>query len=476
MKLYRARQRQVGSDAYGLARSYNERSTNQRAKRNRGVRQGMLWPETTRRDEHGGIEIGGIALTSLAAEYGTPLYVFDEVTLRNRARRIVTAMRAAYPKTRVFYAGKAFLSPALLQILRSEGLSLDVVSGGELYGGLLAGIPAAEITFHGNNKSVVELREAIDAGIGHIAVDNDLELDHLVELTKNIGSKVPVLLRLNPGIDVHTHEKIKTGAIDSKFGFPLWTGDAERAAARAVQIRGIDLCGYHVHLGSQLFEPEAARLAVEMLFSFANKIERTYGASTRMISTGGGFGIAYGEEYEESRFESWSKAIGAAALATAEKLGMEIPELTVEPGRYIVGPSAVSLYEVGSEKNIPGVRHYVSVDGGMSDNIRPSLYGAVYTAEVANRVAGPATQTVTIAGKFCESGDVLIKDIAMPELRAGDLLAMPASGAYALPMASNYNAATRPAVVIVKAGKARVIKRRETYADVFSADVIETMD
>jgi diaminopimelate decarboxylase len=433
----------------------------------------MLWPETTRRDDQGRIEIGGVPLTTLASAYGTPLYVFDEVTLRNRARRIVAAMCAAYPKTKVFYAGKAFLSPALVRILHAEGLSLDVVSGGELYGGLLAGIPPAEITFHGNNKSVTELKEAIAAGVGHIAVDNDLELDHLADLTKHTDAKVPILLRLNPGIDVHTHEKIKTGAIDSKFGFPLWTGHAERAAARAVQIPGVDMCGYHVHLGSQLFDPDAARLAVEMLFAFAAKIERTYGAKTKMISTGGGFGIAYGEDNEESRFESWSKAIGATALAAADAEGIEPPELTVEPGRYIVGPSAVALYEVGSEKNIPDVRHYVSVDGGMADNVRPSLYGAVYTAEVANRAAGPAVETVTIAGKYCESGDVLIKEIAMPKLIPGDLLAMPAAGAYALPLASNYNASTRPAVVIVNDGEARLIKRRETYADVFAADVIE---
>lgn len=433
----------------------------------------MLWPETTRRDDQGRIEVGGVALTDLAARFGTPLYVFDEATLRGRARRIVQAMTAVYPKTRVFYAGKAFLSPALVKILHSEGLSLDVVSGGELFGGLLAGVPASQITFHGNNKSVTELKEAIEAGVGHIAVDNDLELELLAELTANIRSKVPVLLRLNPGIDVHTHEKIKTGAIDSKFGFPLWTGQAEQAVSRAMQIPGIDLQGWHVHLGSQLFDPEAARLAVEMLFGFANEMATKHGVATRTISTGGGFGIAYGDEQEESRFEAWAKAIGAAAIACAKELGLEAPELTVEPGRYIVGPAAVALYTVGSEKKIPDVRHYVSVDGGMADNIRPSLYGAVYTAEVANREAGSATETVTIAGKYCESGDVLIKEIALPELRPGDLLAMPAAGAYALPMASNYNASTRPAVALVRDGTARLIRKRETYANVFANDVID---
>ena len=433
----------------------------------------MLWPESTRRDDQGRLEIGGIPLTELVAEFGTPLYLFDEFTLRSRARRVVAAMSNAYPKPRVFYAGKAFLSPAIVRILHEEGLSLDVVSGGELYGGLLSGIPASHITFHGNNKSVTELSEAIAAGVGYIAVDNDLELDHLAELTKRTVTKAPILLRLNPGIDVHTHDKIKTGAIDSKFGFPLWTGQAERAAARSAKMPGVELCGYHVHLGSQLFDPDAARMAVEMLFAFAHDIERNYGVQAKTISTGGGFGISYGDDCEESRFESWANAIGGAALAAAERLGMEVPELTIEPGRSIVGPAGVAIYTVGAEKIIPNVRHYVSVDGGMSDNIRPSLYGAVYTAEVANRFAGRATTSVTIAGKFCESGDVLIKEIAMPELRPGDLLAMPASGAYALPMASNYNAATRPAVVLVKEGRAKVIRRRETYGDVFACDVVE---
>jgi diaminopimelate decarboxylase len=431
----------------------------------------MLWPETTARDAAGRMTIGGVALVDLAAEYGTPLYVFDEATLRNRARRIVRAMAEAYPRSRVLYAGKAYLSPAIVRILHEEGLGLDVVSGGELHGGLLAGVPAGEITFHGNNKSEAELREAIAAGIGQIAVDNDLELDRLCRLTSELGTRVPLLLRLNPGIDVHTHDKIKTGAVDSKFGFPLWTGDAERACGRAVAA-GLDVAGFHVHLGSQLFDPDATRLAIRRLIEFAARMRERFGVVARVISPGGGFGIAYTDEGEEAVFEQWAQIAGSEALAACRELDFPLPELTVEPGRSIVGPAAVALYEVGAAKRIPDVRHYVSVDGGMADNIRPTLYGAVYAAEIANRVASGPVERVTIAGKYCESGDILIKDADLPRLEPGDLLAMPSAGAYALPMASNYNASPRPAVAIVRDGAARLIRRRETYEEIFRSEIV----
>ena len=453
----------------------------------------MLWPESTTRDATGRMIIGGIALTDLARDFDTPLYVFDEQTLRARARRFVAAMAAAYQSSRVLYAGKAYLSPAIVRILHEEGLGLDVVSGGELYGGLLAGVPAAEMTFHGNNKSEAELREAIEAGVGFIAADNDLELDRLIELSagnkrpvvkqsdaigtsnevgSQLGTRVPLLLRLNPGIDVHTHDKIKTGAVDSKFGFPLWTGDAEAACAKAAAAPGLDLAGFHVHLGSQLFDPAASRLAVRRLVEFAAAMRERYGVDTRVISPGGGFGIAYTEQDEEATFAEWANVAADELRAACGEHGLPLPELTVEPGRSIVGPAAVALYEVGASKRIEGVRHYVSVDGGMADNIRPTLYGAVYTAEIANRAASGALEPVTIAGRFCESGDILIKDARLPALRTGDLLAMPSAGAYALPMASNYNAVPRPAVVLVKDGQARLIRRRETYADVFASEIV----
>jgi diaminopimelate decarboxylase len=431
----------------------------------------MLWPESTTRGADGCLRIGGLRLTELAAEFGTPLYIFDEQTLRSRANRIVSAMATAYPHSRVLYAGKAYLSPAIVRILHEEGLGLDVVSGGELYGGLLAGVPASEITFHGNNKSEAELREAFEAGVGYIAVDNDLELDRICRLTTELGTRVPLLLRLNPGIDVHTHDKIKTGAVDSKFGFPLWTGDAEAATGKAMAA-GLDLAGFHVHLGSQLFDSNASRLAVRKLIVFAAAMRDRYGVMARVISPGGGFGIAYTEDDEEAVFEEWANVTGAEAIAVSQEHSLPLPELTVEPGRSIVGPAAVALYEVGASKRIPDVRHYVSVDGGMADNIRPSLYGAVYSAEIANRHATGPVDTVTIAGRFCESGDILIKEIELPELTPGDLLAMPSAGAYALPMGSNYNATPRPAVVLVNEGAARLIRRRETYEDIFAAESV----
>jgi len=342
-----------------------------------------------------------------------------------------------------------------------------------LYGGLLAGVPASEMTFHGNNKSELELREAIEFGVGYIAVDNDLELERLRELSSMLGTRVPLLLRLNPGIDVHTHDKIKTGAVDSKFGFPLWTGAAETAFAFAAASANLDLQGLHVHLGSQLFDPAACRLAVRTLVEFAARMRDGYRIEANVISPGGGFGIAYTDQDEEAVFEEWAQIAADELRAACNEYGLPLPELTVEPGRAIVGPAAIAVYEVGASKRIEGVRHYVSVDGGMADNIRPTLYGATYSAEIANRDSAGPRRAVTIAGRYCESGDVLIRDALLPEMRPGDLLAMPSAGAYALPMASNYNAVPRPAVVLVSEGAARLIRRRETYGDVFASEVVE---
>jgi diaminopimelate decarboxylase len=372
------------------------------------------------------------------------------------------------------YAGKAYLSPTIVAILHEEGLGLDVVSGGELYAGLRAGVPAGEMTFHGNNKSEQELREALVAGIGQIAVDNAHELDLLAELTAGRAGPLPVLLRLNPGIDVHTHEKIATGVTDSKFGFPLWSGDAGRAVERALQIPGIELAGYHAHIGSQLFDPAAYRLTVEALVGFAARMRKRHGVVPRVISPGGGFGIGYEPEETEASFAEMAGVVGGALRANCEAAELPLPELVVEPGRSIVGPAAVALYRVGSVKEIPGVRRYVAVDGGMSDNIRPTLYGARYAAALANR-QGEGVERVTIAGKYCESGDVLIHDIDLPVLRTGDLLAVPAVGAYCLPMASNYNLAPRPAVVLVADGDARLVRRRETYEDLLAAEIPPAM-
>jgi diaminopimelate decarboxylase len=346
-----------------------------------------------------------------------------------------------------------------------------VVSGGELYVALKSGVDPGLITFHGNNKSAQELREAIDAGIELIAVDNLHELDLLDELTAARPDPVPILLRVNPGIDVHTHDKIATGVLDSKFGFPLWNGDAAVAVARALEIRGIALMGFHCHLGSQLFDQHAAELAIEKIVAFASEMRREHGIEVEIISPGGGMGISYLEGMPEMDIVEWIGATADALERSCARAKMPQPSLVFEPGRWIVGPAGVALYRVGSRRDIDGVRSYVSVDGGMADNIRPTLYDATYTAELANR-PGEGAETVTIAGKYCESGDVLIRDIDLPRLEPGDLLAVPAAGAYCIPMASNYNLALKPAVVIVSEGKATLIRRRETYADLLTLDVL----
>ncbi|MDP9472017.1 MAG: diaminopimelate decarboxylase [Chloroflexota bacterium] len=432
----------------------------------------MLWPVTAQRISGGQLSIGGVALTALADHFGTPLYIFDETTLRRQARRFRDAFAASYPRSRVVYAGKAYLSPAIAALLWEEGIGLDVVSGGELYAGLQAGLPASAMTFHGNNKSVQELREAVEAGVGLIAIDNAREIELLTALVAETQTTVRVLLRLNPGVEAHTHVKIRTGVLDSKFGLPIETGAAETAVARILATTGLDLVGYHAHIGSQIFEIEAYEAAIRGVLHFAAAMHRTHGVVPEVLSPGGGFGIAYEEGDEEAPIEEWAGTMAEALRLGCEERGLPLPELVVEPGRSIVGAAGVALYRVGAVKDIPGVRRYVSVDGGMADNIRPTLYGANYTAAVANRLPDGPDERVTVAGKFCESGDLLLSDSLLPRLQPDDLLAVPACGAYTLSMASNYNLAPRPAAVLVGDGNARLIRRRERYEDVLAMDVL----
>ena len=439
----------------------------------------MLWPITTGTTPDGHLAVGGVDLVALAREHGTPLYVYDEATIRDRCRRYRAAFAARYPDSEVVYAGKAYLSPALLAILREEGLGLDVVSGGELGLALRCGFPADWIVFHGNNKGPEELRLAVEAGVGRIVVDNALEMMSLVALGQETGRRVPILLRLNPGIEAHTHEYRQTGVVDSKFGLPTVDDQAARAVARALAAPALELLGYHAHVGSQIFELEPYRQTVDALCRFAAAMRDRHGFVPRELSPGGGLAIPYtpGEEREEAALDDLAAAIAAALRDGCAAHDLPLPHLTVEPGRSIVGSAGVALYTVGAIKSIPGVRRYVSVDGGMADNIRPALYGAEYTAAVADRFSAappdPATaEPVTIAGKYCESGDVLIRDIALPPLSPGDLLAVPAAGAYSLAMASNYNLAFRPAVVFVRDGRARLVRRRETLNDLLRAEIL----
>lgn len=431
----------------------------------------MLWPVTTARNDTGQLAIGGASLPALADEFGTPLYVYDLETIRRQCEGYRAAFSALYPATRVVYAGKAYLATWLLELIAEAGLGLDVVSGGEIFLASRAGFPMERVVFHGNNKTEDELRLALSLGVGEVVVDNHHELDLLERLVPELGVGVDVLVRVNPGIDAHTHDYRKTGLVDSKFGLLIGPGDAARAVGRILEIPGLRLQGYHAHVGSQIFETEPFAAAVDVLFDFAAEMHTRFGVSPRQISPGGGFGIQYEQEDPDPRLEAYARAVTGAARRGAQRHGFEAPLLTVEPGRSIVGPAGVALYRVGAVKEIPGVRRYVCVDGGMADNIRPALYGARYEAALANRGSGNRA-AVTIAGKYCESGDVLIRDTVMLEPVSGDLIAVPAAGAYCLAMSSNYNLALRPAVVVVDRGEARLVQRRERFEDLLAREFV----
>jgi len=433
----------------------------------------MAWPDTTRRNIDGELEFGGVSAAYLAETYGTPLYVFDQRTLVERARRIRDVFKSAYPRSRVVFAGKAYLSPTLMALLSREEIGLDVVSGGEIYAGLLAGVRADRMIFHGNNKSRRELEEAVNAGIGLIAVDNDHEIDLLEEVASTAARSIPIVLRLNPGVDPHTHEKMRTGAVDSKFGFPVWDGQALKAAGRICRSSKLRLTGYHAHVGSQIFDPQLVSQTIDRMMEFASGVAKEHGIPPDVVIPGGGFGVSDDASGNDVSIETWADVAAQSMMRASTRFGWPLPELIVEPGRAIIAAAGVALYEVGAQKAIEDNRTYVSVDGGMADNIRPSLYGAKYTAALANREpAGEEVTRVTIAGKYCESGDILIDNVFLPPLRAGDLLAIPMAGAYCLSMASNYNLAPRPAVVLVSDGDARLIRRRETYEDLMRSELV----
>jgi diaminopimelate decarboxylase len=350
-------------------------------------------------------------------------------------------------------------------------MGLDVVSGGELAIAQAADFPLERVYLHGNNKSPAELEAAVAAGIGHIVIDNFNEIDLLDAITRRLGKRQAVLIRATPNVDPHTHHHISTGMADSKFGFPLSDGIALAAARRIVEKPGLDFAGVHCHIGSQLQETDPHRQAVAVALAFAAELRSDLGITIREFSPGGGIGIKYVRDAEQPPVAAFAEAITSAVREACDRHGLPLPRLVIEPGRSTVGRAGVALYTVGARKEIPGVRTYVSVDGGMADNIRPAIYGARYEALSAERPAAPPAETVTIAGKYCESGDILIRDIGLPRLNEGEVLAIPASGAYCLAMASNYNASLRPAVVFVRDGRARLVRRRETYADLLACDV-----
>jgi diaminopimelate decarboxylase len=430
-----------------------------------------LLPVTAAVSEAGRLTLGGCDAVDLALEFGTPLYVFDDETLRGQCRAFLGEFRARYPETSAAYAAKAYLGRALAAIVAEEGMGLDVVSGGELAIAASVNFPPERIHFHGNNKSQAELRQALDYGIGRVVIDNFYEIGLLSSVAQSLGVRQKVLLRLSPGIDPHTHAHTTTGTLDSKFGVPLPAGQAEAAVRQLLETPGLELTGLHVHLGSPVFELEPYTQAAGAVFEFAAKMRERHGFTMREFSPGGGFAAAYLPEQQPPSPADYADALVPPMIEACTRYGLPRPRLFIEPGRAIVARAAVALYTVGAWKEAPGVRRFVSVDGGMADNIRPALYGSRYTAVVANRMNDERRERVTVAGKYCESGDLLLKDAVLPPLQPGDILAMPAAGAYALAMASNYNAALRPAVVLVKDGEARLMRRRETYDDLMRADV-----
>lgn len=428
-------------------------------------------PDTAGVNERGHLTLGGCDTTDLVEEFGTPLYVFDEVTLRAKCREYVTEFGKRYPETLVIYACKAYVNRMLLRIFAEEGLGLDVVSGGELHIAGSAGFPMEKVYFHGNNKSEAELRLALASGIGRIVVDNFHELGMLDRAAQRMGIRQKVLLRLSPGIDPHTHTKTTTGIVDSKFGFLMATGQAAQAVEQALAAPGLDLVGLHIHLGSPIFGLEPYREGIETVLGFAARMRAEHRFEMKEFSPGGGFAIPYLRTKPAPAVSAYAEVITGTLKRLTEELGIAAPKLIIEPGRSIVGRAGVALYRVGVRKEIPGVRTYVSVDGGMSDNIRPALYEARYEALVANKIGAKAEERVTLAGKHCESGDILVSDVGLPKLEPGDIVALPVSGAYCLAMSSNYNAALKPAVVLVKDETARVIQRRETFEDLLRRDI-----
>lgn len=430
-----------------------------------------LFPRDTTVNTAGHLVIGGCDADDLSKEYGTPLYVYDEQTLRHQCREFIERFSGRYPDTVVCYASKAFLNRAMARLVKDEGLGLDVVSGGEMAIAKSVDFPPERVYFHGNNKTPDELADAMDWDIGRIVVDNTDELRLIDQMARERGTVQEILLRLTPNVDPHTHELTTTGVLDSKFGIPISTGQAEEALVEALRMRNASLLGLHFHLGSPIPDTAPYEAALGIVIEFAKQMKQKYDFDLVELNIGGGFPVAYTTDDSYPPVAVYADAIVTALSHLLLRNSLLPPRLIIEPGRAICGKAGVALYTVGTLKGIPGVRKFVCVDGGMSDNIRPPLYGARYEAVVANKASQPDAQTVTIAGKLCESGDILVRDIQLARVAAGDVIAMPAAGAYCIPMASNYNAIPRPAVVFVNRGESRIVHRRETYDDLTALDV-----
>jgi diaminopimelate decarboxylase len=431
-----------------------------------------LWSLTTDRADNGVLEVGGVRVTDLAEEFGTPTYVLDEDDFRTRAR----AFRDAFEGIDVYYAGKAFLCTAVLRWAMEEGLQLDVCTGGELAVALAADVPPEQIGFHGNNKSRAELRRAIDVGVGRLIVDSFDEIDRLVELTDECEQTAQVMVRVTAGVEAHTHEYIATAHEDQKFGFSIGEGDAMEAVRRVLDAPRIELVGLHSHIGSQVFDTSGFEVAARRVLALHVQIRDELGEILPELGLGGGFGIAYTTQDTPSTPAELAEGLLGIVEHECKALGVDVPRLSVEPGRAIVGPAMHTLYEVGTVKRVPldggAIRTYVAVDGGMTDNLRTALYNADYSCTVASRRSDAPPVLGRVVGKHCESGDIIVRDEFVPsDIASGDLLAVPGTGAYCRSLAHNYNHVPRPGVVAVRDGTARVVVRRETEDDLLRLDV-----
>ncbi len=415
-------------------------------------------------NERGHLEIGSCDAVDLVAAFGSPLMVIDEALLRENCRRYRKAF-ADDNTAAVFYASKALLTTAVARIIDDEGLGLDVVSGGELTIALAAGFPPEKILLHGNNKSPAEIKFALNCGVGRIVVDNFYELALLEEISAQKGCRPSVLLRLAPGVDAHSHSYITTGKNDSKFGFNIAGGDALKAVQSALNAPHLELKGVHCHIGSQIHELDAFRCAARVMMDFLQEARKETGWTAEELDMGGGLGVYYNSEDTPPSIEEYAEALQEAVELKCQEHNFPRPRIFVEPGRSIISPAGTTLYTLGSSKEIPGVRKYVAVDGGMTDNLRPALYQAVYEGMIANKAREQAVEKVAITGRCCESGDMLIWDLAVPHIEPGDLLAISCTGAYTYTMSSNYNALPRPAIVLVADGRAEIIVEREKWGD-----------
>ncbi|MBB5935739.1 diaminopimelate decarboxylase [Streptomyces zagrosensis] len=428
-----------------------------------------VWARTVTRTEEGSVSVSGLDVRALAEEFGTPAYFLDESDFRARCRAWHEAFGGAAD---VFYAGKAFLSRAIVRWLHEEGLNLDVCSGGELTTALAAGMPAERIAFHGNNKTAEEIHRAIEAGVGRIVLDSFQEIVRVAHIAQELGKRQPVQIRVTVGVEAHTHEFIATAHEDQKFGIGLAGGQAAEAVRRVLKLDGLELIGIHSHIGSQIFDMAGFEVSARRVVQLLAEVRDEHGVELPEIDLGGGLGIAYTSDDDPCEPREIATSLTSIVTRECRAAGLAVPRISVEPGRAIVGPTAFTLYEVGTVKELDGLRTYVSVDGGMSDNIRTALYDAEYSVSLVSRSSSAEPMLVRVVGKHCESGDIVVRDAFLPaDIASGDLIAVPATGAYCRSMASNYNHALRPPVVAVNDGSARVIVRRETEEDLLRLDV-----